>query len=542
MQRRSRTQACGSWQAGKRSGPPGGGKKRQGPGNRGAGNRGTCGDGRAPGRAAGGWIGALSGDGEAAVPDARSPPGDAAFAWLLPGYAFAQVLQLVLNLTPTDSVGDGTDAPELNRAVGIATFTIGSSTYAAVAASDDNGVQILDVTDPADIDPTDSVGDTDALSLKSPWDVGTFELDGRTYAAVTSRGDSGVQILDVTDPASVVTRGNITDADHGSNELSGARGIAVFESGGLPYAAVAGYLDGGVQILNLTDPDAPARAGDISHIRSSTADNVLLGRPDGVAVFNRDGTDYAAVADSRSDAVQIISLADPAAPTAAGNIRETAANATEYHLDGALGIDTFESGGLPYAAVTGYDDNGVQILNLTDPSNPTAAGSISGTGDILLTRPWGIAVFELSGTDYAAVAARNNDAVQIISLADPAAPTAAGNIRETSANATSYELNGPAGITTFTIDGTVYAGRRVLGRRRRPDPQAHRGVRGQPPVDDRLCHHLEDHNGRRVNHHPRHRHVHDQLGGRHHGNGRHRLPDARVRVCRKPHGPHLRRP
>ena len=39
----------------------------------------------------GGWIGAPSGDGGAAVPDAWPPSGDAAFAGLLPGYAFAQV-------------------------------------------------------------------------------------------------------------------------------------------------------------------------------------------------------------------------------------------------------------------------------------------------------------------------------------------------------------------------------------------------------------------------------------------------------------------
>ena len=39
----------------------------------------------------GGWTGAPPGDGGAAVPDAWPPSGDAAFAGLLPGYAFAQV-------------------------------------------------------------------------------------------------------------------------------------------------------------------------------------------------------------------------------------------------------------------------------------------------------------------------------------------------------------------------------------------------------------------------------------------------------------------
>ena len=54
----------------------------------------------------GGWIGAPSGDGGAAVPDAWPPSGDAAFAGLLPGYAFAQSVTQALNLTAADSITD----------------------------------------------------------------------------------------------------------------------------------------------------------------------------------------------------------------------------------------------------------------------------------------------------------------------------------------------------------------------------------------------------------------------------------------------------
>ena len=86
----------------------------------------------------------------------------------------------------------------------------------------------------------------------------TFESGGGTYAAVASRDDHGVQILNITDPHSVTAAGSITDpGDHMNDdaiELRGARGIAVFESGGGTYAAVAAQWDDGVQILNITDP------------------------------------------------------------------------------------------------------------------------------------------------------------------------------------------------------------------------------------------------------------------------------------------------
>ena len=69
----------------------------------------------------GGWIGAPSGDGGAAVPDAWPPSGDTAFAGLLPGYAFAQ--SMTLNLTATGSITDG-GALLLRDARDIAIFDI----------------------------------------------------------------------------------------------------------------------------------------------------------------------------------------------------------------------------------------------------------------------------------------------------------------------------------------------------------------------------------------------------------------------------------
>ena len=176
-------------------------------------------------------------------------------------------------------------------------------------------------------------------------DITTFESGGGTYAAVTALSDDGVQILDVTDPSSVTAAGSITDTL--ALELNGAWGIATFTSGGGTYAAVAAFSDDGVQILNMTDPF------DI---------------------------------------------------TAAGNIADTAA----LELDGALGITTFESGGSTYAAVAAYSDDGVQILNVTDPSSVTAAGSITDGGALLLQDARDIAIFESGGSTYAAVAAYND--------------------------------------------------------------------------------------------------------------------------------------
>ena len=97
-------------------------------------------------------------------------------------------------------------------------------------------------------------------------------------------------------------------------------------------------------------------------------------------------------------------------------------------LDDANGIAIFESGGVAYAAVASYGDDGVQIRQSGRSGQPCCGGrhrrhrrasSSPAAG--------GIAVFESGGTTYAAVAADNDDGVQILSLADPANPAAAGS-------------------------------------------------------------------------------------------------------------------
>ena len=56
------------------------------------------------------------------------------------------------DITATDSETDGVNSfDELDGAHGVSTFTIGSSTYAIVVSHQDDGVQIIDISDPTDI-------------------------------------------------------------------------------------------------------------------------------------------------------------------------------------------------------------------------------------------------------------------------------------------------------------------------------------------------------------------------------------------------------
>ena len=68
-------------------------------------------------------------------------------------------------------------------------FTLGTSTYAIVTSIADDGVQIIDVSNPANIVAVDSLVDSGSLELDGANGVDTFVIDGNTYAIVTAKDD-----------------------------------------------------------------------------------------------------------------------------------------------------------------------------------------------------------------------------------------------------------------------------------------------------------------------------------------------------------------
>ena len=353
----------------------------------------------------------------------------------------AYAAHVMLSLVPTDNVTDDSGFI-LGDASDIAIFRTGSHTYAAVTSYDDDGVQILDVTDPDNITAAGSIDDAN-LDLAGAWGIDTFSTGGHTYAAVAAHDDSSVQILDVTDPGNITGTDSIDD--DANLDLAGGIGITTFSTGGHTYAAVAAYTDSGVQILDVTDPENITAAGKISDDAS-----LNLNGATGITTFSTGGHIYAAVTASDGDnGVQILDVTDPENITAAGKISDDAS----LNLDNAWGIVTFRTGDHIYAAVAASVDDGVQILDVSDPDNIIAAGKISDDASLNLDAARGIAIFSTDGHTYAAVASAGDRGVQILDVSDPYNIIPAGKITESG----SLELDGAEAITTFVTGGHTYA-------------------------------------------------------------------------------------
>ena len=175
------------------------------------------------------------------------------------------------------------------------------------------------------------------------------------------------------------------------------------------YAYVVSNNEDALQIIDISTPSAPTAVGRIDN----TASGTLLDEADTVFVQG----DYAYVTSFNNDALQIINISNPSAPTAAGNI----SHGGDIKLDGAY--DVFVQGN--YAYVISQNSHALQIIDISNPADPQARGNIDDTAtDTKLNDPRGIFV----RGDYAYIASFNSDALQIINISDPTTPTVVGNI------------------------------------------------------------------------------------------------------------------
>ena len=384
--------------------------------------------------------GGNSGQGLPDAVGAGSELGIAASAGLL-GHAHAEPsLPVTGSLIEVASIRDGADGfTELDSPRSVATFQIGSNAYAAIASEAD-GVQMVDVTDPANPATTAYISDSDARELDGARDIEIFEINGRTYAIVTGFSDNGVQIIDVTDPHQPVAAGRIDNSR--LTDFSSPSDVAVFETGGGLYAIVTTLGRTAVQIIDITDPFNPAPAG---YMRDSR--HLELKGAFGVDTFEIDGGTYAIVVGHRDNGVQIINVTDPHAPVAAGSV----ADSPSLELNHAVGVATFESGGSTYAVVAGYEDYGIQVINVTDPLNPAPAGRItSRAGGGEYSRVIQVALFEVGGGTYAVTSFYQFGNMHLVDLTDPYNPADLAHIRP-SRYSTGY------GIDVFETGGSLYA-------------------------------------------------------------------------------------
>ena len=347
---------------------------------------------------------------------------------LLPvaGGSIVQLLDLTDpdNITLADHIGiTDDDTLALHGTQSIAVYHTGDGrTYAAITLLPVAGgsiVQLLDLTDTDSIALAGSL-DYDTLALHGTLSITVYHTgDGRTYAAVTE--GRAVHLLDLTDPDKIVPAGSITIDD--TLAPRGTHPIAVYHTGdGRTYAAVSTEND--IHLLDLTDPD------NIAPVDRIYDDHVLaLSNPTSITVYHTgDGRTYAAITSSDAHVVQLLQLTADTGDTGPGPVIVASVYDDRGGFDalgGAGAVKTAEISGRTYAIVAGRSDDGVQIIDISNPANPAPTASVFDNqgGFDALGRIGSIEIVTVSGNTYAVMASASRDGVQIMNITDPASPT-----------------------------------------------------------------------------------------------------------------------
>ena len=334
-------------------------------------------------------------------------------------------------------------------------FGIGNHTYAIVTAGGDNSVRVMDITDPAN--PVhisvvfDDLGGFGALH--TPLDVDVFGIDNRTYAIVTAHADNGVQIIDLTDPADPVSKSSVTDDLGWPSALRGPIDVDVFGLGNRTYAAVAAQIDDGVQIIDLTDPAHPTHTSAV--FDGSEGFDTLHGARS-VEVFGIDNRTYAIVGSMYDDGVQIIDLTDPAHPTHTSAVFDGSEGFDA--LNEVWDVDVFGIDNRTYAIVTAYFD-GFQIIDITDPVHPVPTSAVfNGSEGFDAYGPLEVEVFGIDNRTYAIMTSATHR-IQIMDITDPTHPVPTSTVASTVFDDPdgSAVLVGLTDVEVFGIDNRTYA-------------------------------------------------------------------------------------
>ena len=292
--------------------------------------------------------------------------------------------------------------------------TVSGQTYALISSRSHHALQIIDVTNPANPSPVTTLCDDQGGfdSLKLPTGIDTATISGNEYVLAGSWGDNAVQIIDITNPHDPRPTASMLDEHGGFDALGGVDEITTAAIGGAYYAVIASNSDRAIQIADITNPAAPAPVASIFYQHGFVPNDVDL------AVISE--RTYMIVTNGY-DAVQIIDITNPAAPVPAASVRDGQHGSA---LRGAFNTDVITISGSTYAVVASRYENAVQIIDITNPHDPRpTASAFDGQGGFdALSSPYDVETVTISGSTYAVVASRSDSAIQIIDITNPHDP------------------------------------------------------------------------------------------------------------------------
>lgn len=375
--------------------------------------------------------------------------------YLLVGSYYENAVQMVdvtdpLSPVPAAAIFDGEDGFRLGGPQDIRVAHIGEETFAVVATAHDNGLTIVDITDPYSPSQASLVTDNrDGFEhLAAVQHLDLLEKDGRTLILATSYFENSVELIDITDPHSPRPVSSAVVGMGGFDSLIGPTEVSAVSYGGGTYAVVADFFGNGIQVIDISGSSLLAPASSVS---AGLESSMSLVGTDGVRSIAVSGRTYALSAVYSQDAVQVTDITDPRSPVPVYLMRD---GQDGFVLDGPLGIETGVISGQPYALLAGLWSDSVQVVDMGNPAEPFPVSLIrDGRGGFEnLSGVIEVELVHISGIPYAVVAAQSDEAVHVISLEDPSNPVPVAVIRD---NQDGFEIVSLQGVEVVSTGDDI---------------------------------------------------------------------------------------
>ena len=301
-------------------------------------------------------------------------------------------------------------------------------TFAYVADYYD-GMYVMDVSDkklrPTVISFYNTPGFADRITLFSRPESGSTAAastlnavaDAKTYAYISSPLD-GVSVVDVTSPYYPVDAGTVDTPGwaHAASLTVLPDSVTTDATSGRVYAYVADGEQGGLRILDLSQPKQPVETGfyktpggargvAVASVSLKTARSTDQGELRLISASSPDSQEktFAYVADGASG-LQVIDVSDPAYPVLAGAL-DTPVFAENVVLSGK------------YAYVADGQNGGLRVIDVHDPYKPVEVGAYDVQGY----------AGNLTVQDTRVYLADGDGGLRVVDVSDPAHPFEVGS-------------------------------------------------------------------------------------------------------------------
>lgn len=320
--------------------------------------------------------------------------------------------------------GSVTDAAQMPTPFGIAVSSNGN--YAYVTTYTNNGIAVLDMTDPENPSIIGTL--TDATNLANAWHIALSSDD--QYAYVTTLSANRLTVVDISDPTAPSVAGSVQDATN----LNNAWGVAVDPVYG-NYVYVTANSGARLTVVSVTTKTAPT-------VHGSVNDATNLAGASGVSV-EAAGT-YVYVAAATNHVLNVVDVSTPSSPSLTGHVTDST------NLDVATHVVTSSSGTYVYV---GCSDR-LTVVDVSTPGTPTVTGHLA-AADIDSINSIALS----ANGSYVYVTNESKDLIVVVDVTTPASPS---EVRSVLGNFGTLELMAVSGPGDYFLvcDGpnnTVWA-------------------------------------------------------------------------------------